>query len=211
MEDPGEEAAVELHLHTAEELARAALAEDKERSAAAAAEDHSENRQRQTDGTYSPSSSSSSSSSPTAAALSRQLWLAGGGAGAGTASGGGGGRVGEADLLSAVDGGLGGGLSRVSPKGRYSYVIIGAGTTANAAVEAILQVQPHADILLLSDEVVSLIIVRVVAGMSVESSAGPDQTRSNQTVRINTHSVFFSFVFNFQLFFLFDNVLYRHD
>ncbi|CAM9331117.1 unnamed protein product [Discosporangium mesarthrocarpum] len=42
--------------------------------------------------------------------------------------------------------------TQAPPKSRYSYVIIGAGTTANAAVEAILHLQPDADILLLSDE-----------------------------------------------------------
>lgn len=52
-----------------------------------------------------------------------------------------------------VAGGIAG-VSRAPPEGRYSYVIIGAGTTANAAVEAILQMQPDADILLLSDEMV---------------------------------------------------------
>lgn len=47
------------------------------------------------------------------------------------------------------------GVPRAPPKARYSYVIIGAGTTANAAVEAILQMQPDADILLLNEDTVS--------------------------------------------------------
>lgn len=35
----------------------------------------------------------------------------------------------------------------------YQYVIVGAGTTAKAAIEAILAVDPAADILMLTDEV----------------------------------------------------------
>lgn len=35
----------------------------------------------------------------------------------------------------------------------YQYVIVGAGTTAKAAIEAILAEDPQADILLLTDEV----------------------------------------------------------
>ena len=38
------------------------------------------------------------------------------------------------------------------PKKKYSYVVIGAGTTAAAAIESILNVHPDADVLLLSDE-----------------------------------------------------------
>ena len=34
----------------------------------------------------------------------------------------------------------------------YPYVIVGAGTTAHAAIEAIRQREPNAEILLLSDE-----------------------------------------------------------
>ena len=42
------------------------------------------------------------------------------------------------------------------PKRKWEYVIIGTGTTASAAIESILNVQPDADILLLTDEVAEL-------------------------------------------------------
>ncbi|KAG5175272.1 hypothetical protein JKP88DRAFT_265911 [Tribonema minus] len=41
------------------------------------------------------------------------------------------------------------------PKRKYTYVIIGSGTTASAAIESILNLQPDADILLLTDETAS--------------------------------------------------------
>lgn len=47
-------------------------------------------------------------------------------------------------------GGDGGGL-----RNRYTFVIIGEGSTADAAVESILRIQPEAEILFLSDQKVS--------------------------------------------------------
>ncbi|CAM9722445.1 unnamed protein product, partial [Phaeothamnion confervicola] len=37
-------------------------------------------------------------------------------------------------------------------RNHYRYVIIGAGTTSHAAIESILELEPHADILMLTDE-----------------------------------------------------------
>lgn len=91
-------------------------------------------------------------------------------------------RASEGEILSAIGSIGGGGVLRAPPKGRYSYVIIGAGTTAKAALEAILQMHPDADILLLSDESVSassvgfvqlagfvvpaLLVLKLVGGLS---------------------------------------------
>lgn len=50
--------------------------------------------------------------------------------------------------------GRGGGEGEL--KGRYSFVIIGEGTAADAAVESLLRMQPEADILYLSDETVGI-------------------------------------------------------
>lgn len=54
------------------------------------------------------------------------------------------------------------GATQAPPRGRFSYVVVGAGTTANAAIESILQMQPHADILQLSDEIVSSLACQVL-------------------------------------------------
>lgn len=56
-------------------------------------------------------------------------------------------------------------------KGRYHFVIIGEGTAADAAMESILRMQPEAEILCLSDEIVRawlrVVDLRACPGVSV--------------------------------------------
>lgn len=59
-------------------------------------------------------------------------------------------------LLRGAKGGGGGGAAGGGEglRGRYKFVIVGEGAAADAAVEAILRMQPEAEILFLSDETV---------------------------------------------------------